>query len=157
MSEDHQRYAPPQAEVANVETPLDANAPLASRGRRLATFALDFAFFHVLAALIGFVLALSGAGDSIERLTGVQERVFGIAVFLAYYLLTEMLSGRSLGKRFTGTRVVTAGGRAPSKGQLTKRSFARLVPFEFLSIFRASRSMWHDDWSGTRTVFVPNR
>jgi uncharacterized RDD family membrane protein YckC len=154
MSDDHARYAPPQAEVATIETPIDANTPLASRSRRLATFALDFAFFHVLAFIVGLVLALTGAGDWIEKMSGLQERVFGIAVFLAYYLLTEVLQGRSLGKRITGTRVVTASGVHPTKGQLIKRSFARLVPFEFLSIFRVSRLMWHDDWSATRTVYV---
>ena len=154
MSNDPQRYAPPLAEVAHIEPPIDADAPLAGRGRRLVTFLFDFAFFHALPFVIGLVLALTGFGDWIETLTGLEERVFGIAVFLAYYLLAEVLFGRSLGKHITGTRVVSAGGRAPTKGQLMKRTFARLVPFEFLSVFRASQLMWHDDWSGTRAVFA---
>jgi uncharacterized RDD family membrane protein YckC len=57
-----------------------------------------------------------------------------LPLFILYFPLTEGLTGRSLGKVVTGTRVVTADGRHPGLWKAAIRTVLRLVevnPFVF--------------------------
>ncbi len=77
----------------------------------------------------------------------MAEYAFGILVMLLYYTPLEALFGCTLGKLVTGTRVVNERGGKPSWGQALGRSFARLIPFEALSVLVASEGQvrgWHD-------------
>lgn len=150
----HNPFSPPKADVTPVEQPV-VRYEAASRWRRLATFALDYVGFMMLAALLGIVLGLAGQEewlDRIDRLKGWQENLFGVAIFLLYYMLTEVMLGRSLGKFIVGTRIIADDGRTPTRIQLVKRTLIRLVPFEMLSVFRDKAYMWHDSGSDTRVI-----
>ncbi len=152
MSTDNSnRYAPPTADVTPSAPEANEFAP-AGRWRRLFNLALDYVAFIVLSFLVGALLGIAGGGRILLDAGKLGEMVFGALVVVSYYIATEAVFGRSLGKMVTRTYVVSESGARPSFGQIVKRSLIRLVPFEFLSVFRKNSLMWHDAGSGTRVV-----
>lgn len=135
---------------------LEAPPPLtaahhgdASAGQRLANVAIDYAGIMVFGGVIGFV---SGVVGSAELLDEIPDQLFGVVAMTTYYLLFEGLTGRTLGKLVTGTRVVAEDGQRPSFGKIVGRTFSRFVPFEAFSFLGGNPRGWHDQWSGTRVV-----
>ena len=108
--------------------------PVAGFGYRVAAFLFDAGL--VLAFLTGAILV--DAGGTAEVLVAILGWVFVTSVASAVF------DGQTLGKRLTGTRVLTAGGVPAGFGtSLLRDSLARLlylVPFFFLvdSIFAAA-------------------
>jgi len=82
--------------------------------------------------------------------------VLGIIAFFLYHLIFEALFQRTIGKIFTGTKVVNIQGEKPSLLALLGRTLARYIPFEPLSfLFYGAYPTkgWHDRLS--RTLVVP--
>jgi uncharacterized RDD family membrane protein YckC len=93
-------------------------------------------FRRWLGAWIDFIVAFLLIGlaavpfVSIEELSDRQAVVVFLAAFglvMAYYTLTEGLTGRTLGKLITGTIVVNAEGRPPGIWRALVRTFMRLL------------------------------
>lgn len=89
--------------------------------------------------------------ESLGALDGVKWWGMGIAFYVLYYVCFEVISGRTLGKIVTGTRVVTTNGLALSIPTALVRTFCRLIPFEPMS-FSLSETWWHDSLSRTQVV-----
>jgi len=145
-------YAPTQA--ALLEVPLDepSDAPeLASRGRRLANFVLDMVGYVVMAMMIEFINAVVNLTFNVDVI-GFLGPLFGLALSLLYYIVSEALFGRTLGKLVTGTRVVAESGGRAKLWQVVLRTLYRFVPFDALSFLSKRRPGWHDRWSKTRVV-----
>ena len=53
---------------------------------------------------------------------------------------------------FTKTRVITIHGLKPNISTIAKRSFYRLIPLEYFSWNRQTKTCWHDRW--TRTLVI---
>lgn len=71
--------------------------------------------------------------------------------YAIYYSITEhFCNGYTVGKLLTGTRAVQACGARLTPKQAIRRSFARFLPFEFLSGF--GKQPWHDSWTKTTVV-----
>ena len=80
--------------------------------------------------------------------------MFGTGLMLVYYLPSEALFGRTVGKLVTRTRVVSQSGGPPDFLQVLRRTLIRFVPFEPFS-FLSKRSVGlHDRWSETRVVLT---
>jgi type II secretion system protein G len=75
----------------------------------------------------------------------------GVWLFL-YYVFFEAVWQRTPGKFITGTKVVTATGSKPSFDRIGRRSLARFVPFEVLSVWNEKVLGWHDRWTGTYVI-----
>jgi uncharacterized RDD family membrane protein YckC len=147
-------YTPSQAALN--EGPLDepSNAPeLASRGRRLANSLLDSVGYVVVSMALGFIGAVVNLTFNVDVL-GFLGPLFGIGVLLIYYIVSEALFGRTLGKLVTGTRVVAESGGPAKLWQVVLRTLYRFVPFEALSFLSKRRPGWHDRWSKTRVVMA---
>jgi uncharacterized RDD family membrane protein YckC len=111
-----------------------------------------FAVNLLSTALDGLIAVVGGQGQQPGFGTSLMTQlVLGTFVWLGYYLLTEGLYGRTLGKLITGTRVVTESGGRPSFGQIYKRTWLRAIPVEAFS-FLGARPGWHDRWSKTRVI-----
>ena len=67
----------------------------------------------------------------------------------AYYVILEGMTGRTLGKLITGTKVVNERGEPPSFGQILGRTFSRFIPFEVFSFLAEDGRGWHDSVPGT--------
>ena len=74
------------------------------------------------------------------------------AVLVVYFVVIETLTGKSIGKYFTKTKVVDINGTKPSFGRIVLRSICRLIPFEMFSFLFFSGGGWHDSISKTRVV-----
>ncbi|MEN2399689.1 RDD family protein [Flavobacterium sp. MC2016-06] len=135
---------------------LDDNL-LASSGARFLNYIIDVISFVVLFFLIIMFLGvliglfeLTGLGAWLDNLGDLGWNIIGIIILMSYYLMTEGLLGRSLGKFITGTVVVDENGEKPDFGTILKRSLCRLIPFDAFS-FLGSRG-WHDSMSDTYVV-----
>jgi uncharacterized RDD family membrane protein YckC len=84
------------------------------------------------------------------------DTLLELGLGIAYYCLLEGLTGRTIGKWITGTRVVGLEGERATFGGIVVRTLARLIPFEGIS-FLFSESGWHDRLSRTRVVRLPQK
>ena len=78
--------------------------------------------------------------------------MLGIPIALAYYLVSEATTARTLGKLVTGTKVVNEHGGKPTFGQYLGRTFARFIPFEAFSFFGTPTRGWHDSLPRTYVI-----
>ncbi len=70
-----------------------------------------------------------------------------------YYLVLEWLTGKTIGKLLTGTRVITKFGKKPGFGTILLRSLGRLVPGEAFSFFaKKPENGLHDGISNTIVI-----
>lgn len=75
---------------------------------------------------------------------------YRLLAYVFYYFLFEEWLQATPGKLLTKTVVINEYGQKPTRKELVKRSFARLVPFEAFSCL--SGRGWHDRWSNTWVV-----
>ncbi|HXQ76443.1 MAG TPA: RDD family protein [Acidimicrobiales bacterium] len=118
------RYVTPTPEGVSLDTVL------AGLGSRFAAFALDFLLQVVLFAVIAVVVVIAfhrGGETSGLIATGILALVF-LLDFIGYFIICEMLwSGRSVGKRAAGTRVVRVGGAPVGFWSSLLRNITRLI------------------------------
>jgi uncharacterized RDD family membrane protein YckC len=141
-------YAPPAAPIAQSTPDAVAEVRFASKAQRFVNLIVDETCAILFAVLVGGVLGVFGDTDKPNE--GMIQLLV-ICLFCGYYIALEALTGRTIGKLVTGTKVVSADGRPPSFGQIVGRTAARFLPFEALSFF-GSNPGWHDGLSRTRVV-----
>ena len=126
---------------------------LASTGQRIGNMFLDLIFFFIIAFIIGLNMALIGLEDLIE---GMNDYLLGIIVTFFYYVPQEALSGRTLGKMITGTKVVKEDGTKLTFGRALNRTLCRYIPFEAFSFLSGSGRPrgWHDRISKTKVISI---
>ena len=147
-------YAPTKAALNEVSLDEPSDGPeLASRRRRLANSLLDTVGYVVVSMVIGIIGAVVNLTFNVDVI-GYLGPLFSIAVFLLYYIVSEALFGRTLGKLVTGTRVVAESGGPAKLWQVVLRTLYRFVPMEPLSFLSKRRPGWHDRWSNTRVVMA---
>lgn len=118
------RYVTPTAEGVSLDNVL------AGLGSRFAAFLLDFviqvAFFILVAYIVSLVLG--GGGETSHLLAdGILSLVF-LLDFFGYFIVCEMLwSGRSVGKRAAGIRVIRLGGTPVGFWSSLLRNILRLI------------------------------
>ncbi|HET7845501.1 MAG TPA: RDD family protein [Xanthomonadales bacterium] len=147
---------PYNAPRSNVAMPDDASGfPDASRGRRFATWLIDYIMFLGLAAAIGVVVMLVFGEAGLSAIEQIPDLVFGILVIGVYYIFFEGLWARTPGKFLLGTEVVSESGGPPTLGQVVGRTLCRLIPFEAFTFF-GERGL-HDRIPKTRVVYIRGR
>lgn len=138
------------------------NDMLASHGKRIANFVLDYITYFVISVIIGIVLALLdilfGISEPLIWVTemegGIGEYLFGIVIILMYFLIMESVTGRSLGKFITGTKVLKEDGSELTPQDVLIRSLCRFIPFEAFSFLGTPPRGWHDTISKTVVVDI---
>jgi uncharacterized RDD family membrane protein YckC len=143
-------YAAPTAALYDGPAQEVRHYGAASRGQRFVNLVIDYLMVMALAFMAGIVLALADRTNPFEN--GLTGQVLGYAVMAGYYIVFEALTGRTIGKLVTGTRVLSATGGEPSRGQIVGRSFLRFVPFEPFSFLGDTAAGWHDRFSKTTVV-----
>ena len=101
------------------------------------------------------IIQLLGFNYILDFILEIPDLLFGLICYLIYYLPFEAITGRTIGKYITGTKVVTVGNEEYSIYHAAGRSFLRCIPFEALSIFRSCNLCWHD--SIMNTVVIKSR
>jgi uncharacterized RDD family membrane protein YckC len=132
----------------------------ASKGKRFTNFIIDRIVLLVLSLGFGIFLGVVLALVSPAALTIMEEGNFLMEYFLAfvfgtiYYSLLEGLTGRSVGKLITKTRVVNEEGGSPSFSSVFLRSLCRYIPFDAFSFLGDDAIGWHDTLSKTRVIEI---
>jgi uncharacterized RDD family membrane protein YckC len=143
----------PKARLVDTDTPADLRP--AGRWRRSFGYWIDYLAFSLMIFALGMLIALVGSVEALESIDGIwTELAFSIAAFFGYYVVSERLTGRTIGKLVTGTRVVNDGGARPNFKQVLGRSACRIIPLEALAIFGDEKLCLHDSLARTRVVRV---
>ena len=115
------------------DTILDANEDViyedASNGKRFANYIIDSIAMYLLAVILLIIYIFTGNEYQENRL---NDYLLGGIVVIIYYLATEGLTGRSLGKLITKTKVINMENEKPSFLSILGRSLARLILFSFI-------------------------
>lgn len=133
---------------------------VADKGKRFANYLVDQLFVIGFGALFGSVLGIGIAFFAPRHLSVFDEENrlldfgLGILITLLYYGFFEGFTGRTLGKFFTKTKVVTENGEKPDFGTIVVRSLCRNIPFNALSFLSSDAIGWHDRFSKTRVVEI---
>lgn len=133
---------------------------IATQGQRFANYIIDYIFLIGFGALIGAALGLILGHFAPEHLDFLDQEnrlldyVYGFIIGTIYYSFFEGFTGRSIGKFFTKTKVVTEAGDSPDFNTIFVRSMCRYIPFDALSFLGSEASGWHDKFSKTRVVTI---
>lgn len=131
---------------------------VATQGQRFTNYIIDFIcmmiFIVVFSFILGIVLALVAPSSLyiFEQDNKLLEYAIGFVAGTIYYATLEGISGQSIGKVITRTKVVTETGEKPDFGTILLRSVCRYIPFEAFSFLGSDPIGWHDSISKTRVV-----
>ena len=125
---------------------------IASHNQRMLNFWIDKIFQFILIIGIFFVLTIIAfATENDGLLYWMRDMGFflqylmGAVIAIVYYGLSEtLMGGRTLGKFFSGTIVVTEDGSIPDSDVILKRSLCRVIPLEILTFLGTPCRGWHD-------------
>lgn len=154
MSQEINPYEAPQS-ISPLSDFAQQNAPVVpvGAGLRIANFFIDRIIAQVLlGVLLGVCLELLPEDQQESTLGNIISFGGVFMMYIGYFILCEGLTGRTLGKLITGTKVVDGFGQKPSWGKVIGRSFARLIPFEPFSFLGSQTRGWHDSMTGTYVV-----
>lgn len=132
--------------------PLGFNT--AGHGQRFLNYLIDIAFLIIILFVGAFIYGIIAGGIAVEdeEEGGLMFQVIFLGGFTLYYAICECLTGRTLGKVITGTKVVDANGNNPSFGKALVRSLCRHIPFEPFSVLSSDARGWHDSIPKTWVV-----
>lgn len=119
---------------------------------RLVNFLLDSV---IIGLLVGFLMLLFGDESLLNTSWPYPDMVYlyTASTTILYYTLMEGLTGRTIAKYITGTKVIMDMDSSKPKliNSLT-RSFCRFIPFDIFSFLRPNPRGWHDSASLTKVV-----
>ena len=125
------------------------------KGARFVNNLIDGIPIAVLCNFIGsyFIesLVLESSNTYYENVLIYAYPLF-IIISLIYYVTFETLTGRTLGKFITGTKVVDKNGEKPKFLTILIRTLCRFIPFEAFSFLGAGATGWHDQLSKTEVI-----
>ena len=133
---------------------------MASKGKRFTNYLLDLIFFLIFSYIFGVILGIVLLFVSPESLSIFEEDnklleyLLGFIAGMIYYSSLEGLTGRTLAKFITKTKVITENGEKPDFRTILIRTLCRFVPFEAFSFLGSEDTGWHDRWSKTIVVNV---
>lgn len=135
------------------------NEMLASKEKRFANFIIDMIVRFIVTFLIGVLIAMyaqiSGNEEllyALENISTLADYAISYVFLLIYYMIFESITGRTIGKYFTNTKVLMIDGSKPEADKILYRSLSRIVPFEGFSFLGNEAKGWHDTWSDTVVV-----
>jgi len=82
----------------------------------------------------------------------IGSYIFILFLSFLYYSIFEALTGKTLGKYFTKTKVVNPEGEKPVWTRILLRSLCRFIPLDQISFLFDFNSGWHDMLSKTIVV-----
>jgi uncharacterized RDD family membrane protein YckC len=120
------RYVTPTPEGVSMDVVL------AGIGSRFMAFVIDSILLAIVLVVVNVALfnGFSANTRSDQILTAGLSLLIFVLIFAGYFIICEMLwSGRSIGKRAAGIRVISATGAAEGFWSILLRNIARLIDF----------------------------
>ena len=136
-----------------------SDAMLATKGQRFANYLIDLVIHNIInliPLIIGwFLYEFFGNADLsvwLDELDTIVDFLISYIIIVIYFMIMESLTGRSIGKYVTDTKVLMADGSEPEPYAIFIRSISRLIPFEAFSFLGDVPKGWHDTISKTVVV-----
>ncbi|UOQ65222.1 RDD family protein [Hymenobacter volaticus] len=137
------------------------NSPLAmtsaSTGQRIINYIVDLITFYVIIFFLGATYSMIAAIiDNQAMLDGLDSpwtTFISFVIMLSYYFIMESMTGRTMGKIATRTRVVMEDGSKLTTTAAFQRTLSRIIPFEAFTFFGGGPGL-HDRLAKTRVVKV---
>lgn len=150
MENEPSPYLAPKSALEDV--PESQGVVPASKKLRFFNLIIDYIGFTVLGVVVGVAVAVFFGDQGVEYIGSIPDFILGVTQVLFYYIVFEGLTGRTLGKLVTGTKVVNNLGEKASFSQVIGRSFSRFIPFEAFSFFEKGGRGWHDSLPKTYVI-----
>jgi uncharacterized RDD family membrane protein YckC len=118
--------------------------------RRFMTRLIDLIVIYYLTLFLLTIIHAAEIRLLMREEIVARYLVLSIGAFI-YYLVAEFLFGRTIGKIWMGTKVISLRGRPLQFGWVFIRTLCRFIPFEALSFFAQVQGL-HDRLSKTAVV-----
>jgi len=115
-----------------------------NKGLRIINYGIDGMLVFIIATIISIPM--------FEYY--IDIRLIAVIVYFLYYFLFESISGRTLGKLLTKTKVVDRLNAKPKILRVLLRTLLRFNPFDWMSYLFGQEQGGHDQLSRTRLVKV---
>tara|TARA_B100000963_G_C22497876_1_gene612335 strand:- start:10 stop:426 length:417 start_codon:yes stop_codon:yes gene_type:complete len=125
---------------------LNVEGLLAKKGVRFANYLIDLTITTAIST--GLLIPIMESGG----MEGILTNLMGYLVSFTYYFIMEGVTGKTVGKYVTKTRVVTEEGEKPSMLNIAGRSFSRWIPFDAFSYLGSKSIGWHDSIPKCRVI-----
>jgi uncharacterized RDD family membrane protein YckC len=112
---------------------------------RFLNFIVDTIVWFIIVAILTSQL---NAKDASQMLFGY---LIFFASYIGYYAFMETKFQKTIGKFITKTKVVNKNGTKPKGGDILRRTFCRLIPFDRIS-FLFTPNGFHDRLSNTTII-----
>jgi uncharacterized RDD family membrane protein YckC len=117
---------------------------------RFANFIIDTFAFLILAVILSFLVS-AFVNPTDPTLTNLLGYTILAISFFGYYIYMETKYQKTIGKFITKTTLVTKVGEKPEVGDIVRRTFFRLIPFDRVS-FLFTQNGFHDKLSDTTVI-----
>jgi len=145
-------------ELEKIENEI--NDKMASQGKRFLNYLLDLVFIVIFILVFYFILGIILALVAPSTLSDMEEGnkllqyLVSFIVSMIYYTSFEAVTGKSIAKYITKTKVVTEIGEKPNFKIIVIRSLCRFIPLEAFSFLFNDGSGWHDTISSTKVINI---
>ena len=145
-------------ELEKIENEI--NDKMASQGKRFLNYLLDLVFIVIFILVFYFILGIILALVAPSTLSDMEEGnkllqyLVSFIVSMIYYTSFEAVTGKSIAKYITKTKVVTEIGEKPNFKMIAIRSLCRFIPLEAFSFLFNDGSGWHDTISSTKVINI---
>ena len=112
---------------------------------RFIHFIVDTIVWFLIVAILTFSL---NTNDDFQMLIGY---LIFFSSYFVYYVFMETKYQKTVGKFITKTKVVKSNGTKPELGDIVRRTFCRLIPFDRIS-FLFTQNGFHDRFSETTII-----
>ena len=122
---------------------------IASLSKRLLNYIIDTFFILFIIGIIQY------STNSIQSPYYINDDIMIallLLIFPVYYIVLEYKFGKTIGKIFTKTKVISTKGNELTFGQSAARFFCRIIPFERFSAFFSNGVFWHDSIPKTLVI-----
>ncbi|ASZ11379.1 hypothetical protein CK934_10575 [Chitinophaga sp. MD30] len=118
------------------------------KGIRFANLLIDTICVYVIFFAVAFALVFvkMSKGEPVDD-SQVLYLFISYVILIGYFTVFEGLTGRTIGKIITGTRVYRLDGQPLTWKDTFLRAVIRLIPFEVFS--GLGFAPWHDEWTKT--------
>lgn len=139
----------PEKDILNVEEKSPYTIAATPMIKRFVNYLVDNIF---MAFLLVFILTTAGVDIVAFTKNSLSVQLYTLPLMLVYYTLMEFAFGKTIGKFFTKTRVISLDGNRLTFGQCLFRAVCRIIPIDFVSGFLFNGNFWHDSIPNTKVI-----
>ena len=130
-----------------MQTETSPQLMVANGWKRFGNMFIDMICYYILILLSAFVL-----GKDLFLGSLWYRLLITYSILFLYYTILEGLTGKTVGKMITGTKVVDDNGNMINFNMAMKRSLCRFIPFEGFSFLSKNPIGWHDSIPKTYVI-----